>query len=221
MRCFDSGTRIQDDAMPLLKTRFIHAVLVFLVLGACASAPVSRTTYADDDYRDSSFENFLVIGVAGSYNNRAEFERQVVSGLRSEGADASAFYNLAGNEPISRDGVLAAVESNAFDAVVVTRVQGRQSQVDVSEGSSGAKASTIGGRPINFFRYNYEELNEPDNLDFSMSVTLVTEVFTASEEKLILSFETSTSQVENIGALINATAQSVVRRLAAEGLVGS
>lgn len=207
--------------MPLLKISPIIAVIVCLSLGACASAPISRTNYADDNYRNSGFENFLVIGVAGSYNNRAEFERQVVSGLRSEGVNAAAFYNMAGNEAISREAVLAAVESNAFDVVVVTRVQGQQGQVGVSEGTSGAKASTIGGRPINFFRYNYEELNEPVNLDFSMSVTLTTEVFSASAEKMILSFDTSTSQAESIGVLINSTARSIVRKLTAEGLVGT
>lgn len=205
--------------MRSLQTRMIPVIFFGLLLGACASAPSSRTTYADEDYGDTGFSNFLVIGVAGSYNNRAEFERQLVSEIRARGADASAFYNLAGNEPISREAVLSAVENNAFDVVVVTRVLGQQGQVDVSEGTADTKATMIGGRPINFFRYNYEELNEPDNLDFSMSVTLTTEVFSASEEKMILSFETASAGVENIRVLINSTAQSIVRKLASEGLV--
>lgn len=207
--------------MPSLTPSFIFAILTFLLLGACATVPSSRTTYADDDYRDSSYGNFLVIGVAGSYNNRSEFERQVVSELRDEGVDASAFYNLAGNVPISRDGVLEAVRANGFDAVLITRILGQQGDVGVEEGSTGAKASTIGGRPINFFRYDYEELNEPDSINFTMTVTLTTELFSAGDEKMIWAIETSSSDAENAGILIDTTAESIVKKLARDGLVGS
>jgi len=207
--------------MPSLKTRHFPTILLILLIGACVSAPTSRTTYVDDDYSDSNYGNFLVIGVAGSYNNRAEFERQVVSGLRGEGVDATAFYNLAGNEPISRDGVLEAVRANGFDAVLITRILGQQRDIGVEEGSTGAKASTIGGRPINFFRYDYEELNEPDSINFTMTVTLTTELFSAGDEKMIWAIETSSSDAENAGILIETTAESIVKKLARDGLVGS
>ena len=195
-------------------------IATLLVTGACASLPGARTTYSNADFAGAAFENFLVIGVAGSYNNRAQFEREVVSGLREAGVDAAAFYNLAGDSAISRDSVLSAVKQNQFDAVVVTRVKSQQGQVDVAEGSTGTRATTIGGRPINFFRYDYVELNEPDSINLSMSVTLTTEVFAAAEESLVQAFEISSSGSENVGALINISADAIVRKLVADGRIG-
>ena len=206
--------------MPVKTNRSLAFVLFLAYLAACASAPSTRTSYVDPDYGGSGFENFLVIGVAGSYNSRAQFEREVVSGIRSAGADATAYYNLAGNAPISRDAVLDAVRQNQFDAVVVTRVKGQEGEIDVEEGATGTKATTIGGRPINFFRYDYEDLNEPDSLSFTMSVVLTTELFAADDERMIQSFDTTSSGAENIGILIDGTAQAIVRRLANDDRIG-
>lgn len=205
--------------MPVARFKAFLPVSMLFILGACTTAPTTESQYSDSDYAGTSFANYLVIGVAGSYNNRAQFERELVSGIRASGASATAYYNLAGNAPISRDGVIDAVQQNRFDAVVVTRVKSREGQVDVQQGSTGAKATTIGGRPVNFFRYDYEELNEPDSLNLSMSVTLTTELFAAADERMIQSFDTSPDESANVGALINSTTDAIVRKLVSDGRV--
>ena len=125
-----------------------------ILLAACASSTSITTTYSDDAYANSSFNNFLVIVVAGDYNSRAQFERTVVSGLRTEGASAEAYYSVVGgNKPINSDAVLAAVKSGNFDAMLVTRVIDQQMNVDVDSGSAGGKSTNIGGNPLDFFRY--------------------------------------------------------------------
>ena len=189
---------------------FISGIAIAVMVTGCASSTGTRQAYIDPEYSDSAFRNYLVIGVAGSYNNRAYFERSVVSNLRAHGASATAFCN----EPIDRDIVIQAVNDNGFDAVLVTRVLGQQSQIDVENRSPDAKASTIGGRPINFFRYDYEELNEPAEINLSMTVTLVTELFSTSDEKMIATFETSNSNAQTINNLIESSAASISDRLA-------
>ena len=195
-------------------------IVILVLAGACASSPGARTTYSDADFTGTAFENVLVIGVAGNYNNRSQFEREVVSGIRAAGSAATAYFNVAGNAPISRDGVIDAVKQNNFDAVIVTRIKTQDEQMDVEQGSTGAKASTIGGRPINFFRYDYEELNEPDSINLSMSVTLTTEIFAAAEESMIQSFDVSSSGAENVGSLISQSSDAIVRKLVADGRIG-
>ena len=192
-----------------------------LLLVACAASTQVAKTYSDDAYANLSFNNFLVIGVAGNYNSRAQFERTVVSGLRAEGASASPYYSIVqGNEPISRDAVLGAVQSGSFDAVLVTRVLGQQTDVDVQSGSAGAKATTIGGSPINFFRYDYEELNEPVRISFNRTVVLGTELFSSADEKMIWAIESSSTNAASVGVLIDDTATSIVSRLRRDGLIG-
>ena len=200
---------------------FISSIVIAVMVTGCASSIGTRQAYIDPEYADSAFGNYLVIGVAGSYNNRAYFERSVVSSLRAQGASATAFYNIVrGNEPIDRDIVIQAVNENGFDAVLVTRVLGQQSQIDVENRSPDAKASTIGGRPINFFRYDYEELNEPGEINLAMTVTLVTELFSASDEKMIATFETSNSNAQTINNLIESSAASIADRLARDKRIG-
>ncbi len=207
--------------MPTGPFRVIMLASMSILLAACAASTRVAKTYSDDAYAKSSFSNFLVIGVAGNYSSRAQFERTVVSGLRAEGASASAYYSVVqGNAPISRDAVLGAVQSGSFDAVLVTRVIGQQTDVEVKSGSAGAKATTIGGRPINFFRYNYEELNEPQSINFNTTVVLETELFSSADEKMIWAIEASSTDAAVVGVLINNTATSIVSRLRRDGLIG-
>ena len=82
---------------------FLIAVSAFMVW-ACAATSNTQRTHFDENFANASFGRFLVIGVAGSYNNRAQFERTLASRLRSIGAAASAYYTVVpGNEPISRE----------------------------------------------------------------------------------------------------------------------
>jgi len=206
--------------MPIGTFRATVLASVLVLLAGCATSTKVASTYTDDAYTDVSFKNFLVIGVAGDYNSRAQFERTVVSGLRSEGASASAYYTVVkGNDPISRKAVVAAAQSGNFDAVLVTRVVGQQTNVDVESGSAGAKASTVGGRPINFLRYDYEELNEPESISFTTTVVLSSELFSSADEKMIWAVEVSNSDAPNAGVLIDDTAASIVSRLAKDRMI--
>ena len=100
---------------------------------------------SDPEYRDATFENYLVIGVAGDYDARAQFERSVVSRLRNRGASASAYYSLVpGNDTLNRDAVLAVVRDNNLDAVLLTRVLNQEAEVSTQRGSTAARADTIG-----------------------------------------------------------------------------
>ena len=189
-------------------------LLVSAVIGGCASSSNTRVTYADEEFTDAAYANFLVIGVAGSYNNRSQFERSVVSEIRSAGASATAFHVVApGNDALSREAVLKAVADGGFDAVLVTRVGRQDTTVNRESGSSDIKASTVGGRPINFFRYDYEELNEPESFSFDTTVTLATEMFSAADEKMVWAIETSDSNVANAGVLIDRADAAIVSRL--------
>ena len=206
--------------MPTAPFRAIMLASMSILLAACAASTRVAKTYSDDAYANSSFSNFLVIGVAGNYSSRAQFERTVVSGLRAEGASASPYYSIVqGNEPISRDAVLGAVQSGSFDAVLVTRVLGQQTDVHVQSGSAATKASTIGGSAINFFRYDYEELNEPVRISFNTTVVLGTELFSSADEKMIWAIESSSTYAASVGVLIDDTATSIVSRLRRDGLI--
>lgn len=201
--------------------RVILFVPMTILLAACASSTSITTTYSDDAYANSSFNNFLVIVVAGDYNSRAQFERTVVSGLRNQGASAEAYYSVVGgNKPINNEAVLGAVKSGNFDAMLVTRVIEQQMNVDVDSGPAGGKSTNIGGNPLDFFRYEYEELNEPDKISFNATVVLRTELFATQDEKMIWGIETSSTDEAIGGMLIEKIAAAIVDQLAQNEFIG-
>lgn len=201
--------------MPRLPCLNLPAVLIAATLMVgCAS---SSNTSPGMDYRDSDnqeFANFLVAAIADNYTNRAQFERTVVSGLRQNGASATAYYEaIGGDEPITRDNIRELIAANNFDAVLITRVLDAEQHVDVKQGSTAAKITRRDDRPIDFFRYDYEELDEPPSFAFRTEAKLASELYRASDEARVWSAEISNSGADNIGEVIDEVAEDVLKRL--------
>ena len=194
--------------------------LAFAALAASGCAATS-TTGADPDLARISYSNFLIIGVAGDYNNRAYFERSVVSGIRAKGSSARAFHVVTpGNKPVTREAVKDAIESGGFDAVVVTRVLATDSDLDVKGAVTGTKVTRKDGGVLDLFRYDYEDLDEPMSLELNTKVTLTTEVYSAASEQMVWSLDSVSSATENVGKLIDDAAANVVKRLDRDDLIG-
>jgi hypothetical protein len=200
----------------------LQKVLLLIAVSAVASGcATTSNTSASPDLAKVAYSNFLVIGVAGDYNNRAYFERSVVSGIKAKGSSARAFHVVApGNKPVTREAVTEAVASGGFDAVVVTRVLNTDIKIDASNSVAGAKATRKDGSLVNLFRYDYEEINEPLAMEFNTKITFATELYDATSEQLIWSVETTGARQENIGVLIDETAATVVNQLNRNNFIG-
>lgn len=187
-------------------------VLVFLAatIVGCAS---SGSTSAGSE----KFANLLVIGVAGSLDSRAQFERVVVSGLRAEGLDAQRYSLIFNDEPPARDNVLEAVEQHGFDAVIVTRVLSTESHVEMHGAVADTKVTRKGGGFMSLFRYDYEELDDPLDPTVNLEVEFVTELYSAASEELVWSFETKAPNSDNVPTLIDESAKLVVKKLRRSG----
>jgi len=200
--------------------RFTVLVMCSLVMSACSTTSVSNQSATD--YSGPGFKNILVIGVANDYEGRASFERRLASELKANGANASALYVVGGgNKPIERSAIEALVQENGYDAVLISRVLNRDTAVAVKEGSAGGKATRMGGRAVNLFRYDYEELNEPPTLDLSLSVTISTELFAADSSDIVWAIESAISGKDGIDSLVSEAVETIIRQLRKDGLVGS
>ena len=189
------------------------------LLTSCAGpATVSRTL---DDAGKASFGNILVIAVAHDYSGRAMMERALVSRITSVGSTATAYYRVVGNNPpIDRSRVIEAVEAGNFDAVLLTRVKDQEINPSVRSGSSEVKSTAKGGEVFNFFRYDYEELNEPAIVDLNRSVVLTTELYSVATREPVWAIETTSGSKPSIGELVDSSADAIVGRLRRDGLLG-
>ncbi len=198
------------------RTVFRPLALILLIalgatLAACSSAPTVTPVYQDDAFASHRFYNILVLGIAADYTNRAQFERTLASGLRSKRIYATAYHTVTpGNDAISREALVRAVDTNGFDAVLVTRILDQDQRVEVGQGTSTAKASTIGGGPLNLFRYDYQELNEPGSIDLNVNARLSTELFAAEEGSMIWGIQLESEGADNIGVLIDEVSNRII-----------
>ena len=191
------------------------ALAVLSLSSGCAS-----TGAATGGATPSAYGNFLVLGLADSYSNRAYFEREVASRLRAQGAAATPYYEAAGgNTPTDRDSVRAVLASGSYDALIVTRILDRDADIELKQGSHSAKVSRRDDRPIDFFRYDYEELDEPPTLDVSARVAIAGELYEPGTESMVWSTEIRSGNADNAGQLIEETAAELVNRIRRERLI--
>lgn len=194
-----------------LYSRFT-AVMALSLITACASAPSAN---------QESYSNILVLAISDNYSNRAHYERSVAAELRRLGAAATPYYEaVSGSGDISREKAQELIAENGFDAVLVTRVLQASTKVDVEQDSAAVKTTRKDGRPINFFRYDYEEMNEPGAMNLLSEGQLDTDLHRATDGEIVWSYSWNSSSAENVGALIDASSSEVVKRLNRDKLIG-
>jgi len=199
---------------------FVFAALLLLNAGCASTSTVSKV-FEEPQYKNASFSNVLVIGVADDYDARAQFERQVVAGIRASGAGATAYYTVIGHNPaVTRSDVSNAIRSRNFDAVLMTRVKGQESSVSVKRGSSETKTTRRNENAFDLFRYDYEVLNEPDRVEVNTTVVLVTELYAAADEKKVWAIESSSFYKSDVSAIIDSEVDAIVSRLRRDRMIG-
>lgn len=200
----------------------VTAVMWALVTVGCASSSIKPvTTFEEPGYENASFKNVLVIGVAGSYDSRAQFERMMASNINAGKGSATAYYSVIGrNQEITRSEVTDAVRARGFDSVVLTRVINQELSVTEKRGASTAQAVRRNEKPgIDLFRYDYEVLNNPSTISVASTVRLSTEVYSAADENRVFAMETTISDKQNIRLLIDEAAAKIVAHLRKDGIL--
>ena len=193
-----------------------------LILSGCGSTTTRVTKILHDpDFKKPRYSNILVIAVADSYDNRAQFERSLVSGIRKTGAEATAYYTVLGHNPkVTSNAIQSAIRSRKFDAVLFSRAKGVTEEINVKEGSASAQATAMGGSLFNLFQYDYEEHIEPENLRMSTNVILVTQMYAAAEQKNIWAIKSSSFDRESVGQIIDSVTAAVVKQLNRDNMIG-
>lgn len=205
--------------MPRMPRKSLFSLIAIAIFASGCAA--TSATVADLGLNDTSYSNFLVIGVAGNYNSRAQFERVTVSALKSKGASASTYYSVVGgNKAITAEDIRTAVQSGNFDAVLVTRVLDTQSDLKVNKDREEIDATPIGGRLVNLFRYDYTDYKNPGSIDLKTSVTLASELYSAATEEIVWSMEQTSKGETNLGLLVDETAATLITRMERDDLIG-
>lgn len=191
-----------------LMIRSIRLLILVTItaFAACASAPPStviRTVYSPDT-DVTEFSNILIISVTGTFQSRAQFERELVMAMSSSKVTAAAFYTVLGRNPqLTRSNLHNAIRNRGFDAVIFTRQKGQEQQELAPHRPVGVN--------LDLFGYDYDELNRDFGLQQAQAVTFITEVYSTATQRKVwaiesLSFDkaTATELISEQSAMIAA-----------------
>lgn len=177
-------------------------------------------TYEDPEYVDNTYSNILVLAVAADYNARSRYERSLAAALRSGNTVATEYYEVAdGDQEVTREKILAVIERFGYDGVIVSQLGSQQSEVSIKTPTSQTKVSRRDDRAVDFFRYDYEVLNEPHVINVEMQVVIVSDFFNGEDAKRIWTTEATVMDKENISYLVEDATAMIAARLRRDGLV--
>ena len=195
-------------------------IAFYAVLAGCSASTATVKSSGIADYEGAAFTNILVIGVADDYDGRARFERLVVSELTEHGLTAVAYYRaVGGSKPISRETIEELVNSEGFDAVLITKVLNRHFAATATDGSATMKSIRKDEGALHLFRYDYQELNEPKTLAVEVSVKLSSEVFDTNTGNLVWAIESDISKKDATSRVVDEAVEIIVRHLQKDGLI--
>lgn len=199
-----------------LTNRSIRLLILLAVtaLAACASAPPStvfRTVYSPDPDM-SGFSNILVVSVTGTYQSRAQFERELVMAMSSSEVAAAAYYTVLGRNPqLTRSNLHNAIRNREFDAVIFTRLKGQEQQ-DL------APLRPIGSS-LDLFGYDYDELNRDVSIQQSQAITFITEVYSTATQRKIWAIESLSFDKATAAELISEQAVMISAQIKKDKLL--
>lgn len=195
----------------------VAAMFSFALTGCAGSSSGATSANAG-----GKFSNVLVIGTAGSYDVRAQFERQIVSNIRKTGASASAWYSvIGGDKAVTEEDVIRAVDDRGFDAVLVIRQLDGEIALKVKKSRAAIDNTPLGERIVNLFRSSDTDYTKAGSIDIVANALLTVELYGVESGDIVFSFDHQTKKESNIGLLIDQTAETIVRRVDTEGLLAN
>ncbi|MGI9309626.1 MAG: hypothetical protein ACR2P6_10210 [Gammaproteobacteria bacterium] len=188
-------------------------------LMACAAKTSVSGTWAADNKAVGPYANLLVLAVAESLNNRMSFENALVDNLQNDNTTARPSHQVLGPElELSEENIRQAIESTDGDAVLIIRLLSQEiTPVEVPE-RVDTSASVKGGNPVDFFRYDYEDIVSPEYLKAKRTVTLSSELYESGSQALIYSINSTAYDRESTAEIIADLSKAIAKQLRRDGL---
>jgi len=191
------------------------------LLVACGTADRVVRLYEDPAFERGPFTNVLVVGVHTNATLRRRFESNVAERIRANGIVSTPSLNfMRAADEISRDSLVAIVEREGFDAVLVTRLVDQQTRVETRAGRVTAAAQRRDDVPLaDFFRYDYVEYRDPMEITTVRTVVLVSDLYDVATEQRVWSAETTSFEKTRVDEIIDGIAAALAGALRSDGFI--
>jgi hypothetical protein len=207
-----------------MTVRALGIVCATLALTACASNAILSSAWHDDAYKRKTFERILVVGVSEDQFRRRGFESAVVDALTGNRTEAiSSIEIMDADTALTDASVDAAGDKIQADAVLVTRLTNTTVQAKEIDSRVDVQAQAKGGNIVDFFRYDYKDVENPGYLQAKISFVLSSNLYETAGGTLVYSIETVTSDKNTdynsvVFDIIENTSVKIGQRLRRDGL---
>lgn len=196
------------------------------LLAACQNSGPPQTTEVDRVLKarsipDAPFSRVVVVGAAPSRETMRKIEEGFIRELNKRKIEAHSFVRESEAKQPSEAAIMALVEKTSAQAVlVVSGVIGGAALTSHSETvAADVQAQVRGQTLVNFFRYNYKEIQRTTYNDFTVSVRLVSDVYEVGTNQRVYSVESNTANGKTAFDIIIAEAATVVERMRKDRII--
>ena len=207
-----------------MRVRANSLILTCALVSACAGSTQMTATWHDEAYKRRSFDRILVVGVTDDQFRRRGFESAVVNALAGKRTEAvSSIEIMDADTALSDASVDAAGDKIQADAVLITRLTNTTVKAKQIDSRVNVQAQAKGGNIVDFFRYDYKDVEDPGYLQAKISFVLSSNLYETAGGTLVYSIETVTSDKNTdyntvVFDIIENTSVKIAQRLRRDGL---
>ncbi len=207
-----------------MRVRANSLILTCALVSACAGSTQMTATWHDEAYKRRSFDRILVVGVTDDQFRRRGFESAVVDALAGKRTEAvSSIEIMDADTPLSDASLDAAGDKIQADAVLITRLTNTTVKAKQIDSRVNVQAQAKGGNIVDFFRYDYKDVEDPGYLQAKISFVLSSNLYETAGGTLVYSIETVTSDKNTdyntvVFDIIENTSVKIGQRLRRDGL---
>jgi hypothetical protein len=166
-----------------------------------------------DSIPNAPYSNVLVLTVAKSRSNARQFQNELSAAIASEMTNATPMHVENDTSDLSEADVKAVVEKLGADAVVVTSVKQADIGTAVEESRVETKQTRKNDTLVDFFRYDYEDVETQPIVRLNYNVTLTTDVYDTATGDKVYTIESITVDAETSFDVIMQESAAIAQQL--------
>lgn len=208
--------------------RYVPAILLALVLSACAAKPTVSSNWKDKESALAPYTRVLIVGVSQNKDRRLSFEESLAEDLSNDSVAAWASTRfLASDQPLDEATILQVASEQGADAIVVTRV----TSIDITPVEIGGRSTVLAEqqqtgfdhtyrrRQGTLFQYDYEEDVESTYMTTEYTTKLHTDVYDAREGQLVYEMNSAVAKQETLNEVIRVLSDAIANRLRRDNVI--
>ena len=202
-----------------ISLRITLAALLALLLAGC-SQPTRVASAWHGEPVGAPADQVMVIAVSPDLNGRRMFEDLLVGLLAQSGNTAwASSRKIDTATPLNREAVERVVQETGATLVVVTRLVDQQLDISEQRGRAEVKVQRRHEVPLDFFRYDYETIEQEPYLLAKSTVHMATDVYGIEAGALLYSIDLIIHAAESREEVMSEATRAIAGRLRKDGLV--